>query len=74
MCPCCRAALVDDLNISVTMSADQVTEQEDVGIDFEGFVRLSIPDRECCLFNWSVLLSLPQGHCPCITDVTVPNE
>lgn len=74
MCQRCGGALVDDLKIPVIVSADQVAEQEDFGIDFEGFVQRSIPDREHWLFNWSVLLSLPQGHCPCTTDVTITNE
>lgn len=70
----CRGALADDLSISAIVSADPETGQEDFGTDFEGFVQLSIPDRQRCLFNWSVLLSLPQGHRPCTTDVTVTNE
>lgn len=57
MCVSRREALVDDLSILAIVTADPVTEQEDFGIDFEGFAQLSIPDRQRCLFNWSVLLS-----------------
>lgn len=74
VCQRCRGALVDDLSVPVIVSTDHATEQEDFRIDFEGFARLPIPDRQRCLFNWSVLLSLPQGHRPCTTDVTVTNE
>ena len=74
VCQSCRGVLVDDLSIPAIVSADQLTEQEEFRIDFEGFAELPIPDRQHCLFNWSVLLSLPQGHRPCTTDVTVTNE
>lgn len=68
MCQSCRVALVDDLSIPAIVSIDQLT------IDFDGFVQFAIPHRQRCLFNWSVLLSLPQGHRLCTTDVTVTNE
>ncbi len=74
MCDCCGVNLADDLSIPGIVSVDQVTEQEDFRTDFEGFAQRFILYRQRCLFNWSVLLSLPQGHRPCTTDVTVPNE
>lgn len=60
--------------LSVLLQKMNRCQQEDFRIDFEGAVRFAIPNRQRCLFNWSVLLSLPQGHRPCTPDVTVTNE